>query len=121
MKTLKELQKNSSLTQTQLAYNTGVDMNQLSRYKKGFTLPNLEDAIALENYFDQHINWYEPINNKHNILKIIITLSNHYPLQSVLNFTKRSLKTDAKKNLKSGETLQQLFKTTKEATNESKK
>ena len=62
------------------------------------SLPIFEDMTILEHQFQQAINWDEKVTfqNKKVIINAIVTLSEFYPINTVLNFIQRGMREDLK-------------------------
>jgi len=98
MKTLKELRTNKGMTQSQVAAIISTDYSKVSVYESGQAVPQLEDCIILERHFNSAIQWPDDIqqNDRQEIVESIQTLSERYPLQTVLSFVSRWIRQDSR-------------------------
>lgn len=102
MHTLKEIRIKEGLNQSFIASKIGVNIPQYSVLENGKAPLDIEDMVYLERFFNQPLDWAnnERINPeaKVNIVKDIISLSQRYPLASVLNFVQKHIREGLKTN-----------------------
>jgi transcriptional regulator with XRE-family HTH domain len=92
MATLKELRIQFQMTQGEVSKRTGINVPTLSNYESGNVIPMLEDILAIDKAFGQHVEWEE--TNNPELKEEINILLNHYPTVTVVNFLARWLRTD---------------------------
>jgi transcriptional regulator with XRE-family HTH domain len=96
MKTIKEIRTDLGLHQSDIAIKINVSVPAYSLLENGQSVPSVEDIIFLERELGQMIDWSpnEKINpdSKKIILSSINTLSDRYPLSSVLTFVQKYIR-----------------------------
>lgn len=94
MATLKQIRNQEGLSQAEVTSSLGIALSTYSLYETGALTPSVEDAICLERDFKQRIEWPDNVNanDKASIMEALVSLSQHYPLNSVLNFAQKYLK-----------------------------
>jgi len=94
--TLKEIREHHGLTQGQISQITGINIPTLSNYETGSVKPTIEDAILIEQEFNQVLDWQDNIDpqSREVILSSINKLATRYPISSVFTFATRALKQD---------------------------
>ena len=100
MATLKEIRTNKGLTQGEISSKTNISIPLLSNYETGAALPPLEDMVVLQNQLGQKIDWEESLTpvKRQKIIQDLTTLTERFPLLTVLNFAQRALRDGMKIN-----------------------
>lgn len=98
MATLRELRKALNLRQADIADLVKSSISDYSLCETGAMQFDLEQMVILEKNFKQRIDWEEsiPIKEKREIIQALISLSENYPLEVVLDGAKRLLKEGTK-------------------------
>lgn len=85
---------------SEVANKLSVSVPTLCNYENGAALPTIEDMVNAENLFNKKLDWSlsETIDGeaRQTIISAFNALSQRYPLQAVLNFMLRSIKSDQK-------------------------
>ena len=91
MATLKDLRLQANLSQSQVGALIKVQHPVISNYENNISLPDLEDAAILENYFGQKIDFKEDLTplQKYELVQNIIELFQAYPVPVVSEFLAR--------------------------------
>ena len=95
-KTLKEVREETGIKATEIANKVGCTTSALSSYESGSIVPPLEDLILINQEFNYQFNWSENIREEHkqNIVENMARLSTIFPIQSVLTFASKSIRSD---------------------------
>lgn len=92
MGTLKEIRLQSEMTQGELSKRTGIHQTTICGYEAGNIQPKLEDIMAIDKAFKQHVEWPETYSPE--IKDEINILLQYYPVSTVINFCARWLRED---------------------------
>jgi len=93
--TLRELRLQLNVNQAKIADYLKVSISEISNFENGIGFPTLEDAILLNQYFKQSIDWNDGNSTpkeKHNNIQAIICLYEKFPAPIVSEFLYRTYK-----------------------------
>jgi transcriptional regulator with XRE-family HTH domain len=99
METLKEIRERLGVPQSLVAEKMLISIPTLSNYENFNVTPTIEDLVNIEQFFGTRLSWHDPYKDKEVITQSLISLLEHYPVSSVVNFASRYLKSDAKSGI----------------------
>ena len=99
METLKEIRERLGVPQSVVAEKMSINIPTLSNIENFNTVATIEDIVNLEQFFGTRLDWKDSYKDKELIVLSLITLLEHYPVSSCINFASRYLKADAKSGI----------------------
>lgn len=95
---LRELRKESNLSQNKLATALGLKHTTIGLWEQGKRVPNFDAAILIANYFDVNLDYLAGLEDQHHIFYLYILL--HDLCKVKHNYTKCVKKLNMKDRLK---------------------